>query len=107
MNQGQPGENQRYAAQRYEHGHLGTEIRCHNHARQQQHRGTQRDSDGAKLATKTAWVVQQRLPVAPDNQAQHTDDLQQSRNQAGQDRCNQGRETRLFVYRQLLVDITE
>ncbi|MGF6627306.1 hypothetical protein ABH908_000945 [Pseudomonas frederiksbergensis] len=60
-----------------------------------------------KLATKTTRVVQQRLPVAPDNQAQHTDDLQQGRNQAGQDRCNQGRKARLLVYRQLLVDLTE
>jgi hypothetical protein len=40
----------------------------------------------------------------PDNQAQHADDLQQRRNQAGQDRCNQGRETRLLIYRQLLVE---
>jgi hypothetical protein len=64
-------------------------------------------SDGAKLATKTTRVVQQRLPIRPSNQAQHADDLQQRRNQAGQDRCNQGRETRLLIYRQLLVGFTE
>ncbi|MNR02477.1 hypothetical protein D3C85_1183300 [compost metagenome] len=45
--------------------------------------------------------------MPPDNQAQHADDLQQRRNQSGQDRCNQGRETRLLIDRQLLVGFTK
>src|SRR3989338_1594788 len=104
MQQGQSGEQQRQAAEQPQHRPLRSQCRTQQGAYQQRQRPPSRQSQGAKFTPETTRVVQQRLPVAPQQQAQQADQLQGRRGQADQRLGRQrGLEQFALFHRQLLV----
>ncbi|MOA02793.1 hypothetical protein D3C78_1222630 [compost metagenome] len=107
MQQGHAGKRQGHTAQRCQHGQLDAQSRQQEDPHQQGHRHRCRQADGAKLATETARVVQQRLPVTAQQHTEQAEQLQQAGHQAGQHRRQQPADLRLLVCRHLPVVLTQ
>ncbi|MNZ70093.1 hypothetical protein D3C78_884140 [compost metagenome] len=107
MQQGHPGKRQWHTAQRRQHGQLDAQTRQQEDSHQQGHGDRRRQSYRAKLAGKTTRVVQQRLPVTSQQQAEQTEQLQQGSHQAGQHRRQQIADPRLLVRTHLLVGLAQ